>query len=960
MLENPVMLAFNRGVISPQGLARTDLKRTSLSAEQQDNFLPRTLGPMMLRPGLGYITSTDGNNQAKYVPFVFSKTDKALIEFTNGKMRVLVNETAVTRASVSTAITNGSFTSDVTSWTDNDESGATSAWVTGGYLGLTGNGTAAAVREQNVSVAGGDQNTEHALDIVINRGPVTLRVGSSSGDDDYITEATLLTGYHSLAFTPTGANVYIEFSSRLERQVLVDSVAIASSGQMELTSPYATADLRNIRHAQSADVIFLACDGYKQQRIERRGTNSWSLVDYDSDDGPYRLINTGPITLTPSAITGNITLTASAALFKSAQVGGLWRIASAGQRVEADISAENNFTDTIRVTSTGSARQFSIEIAGTWAGTVTLQRSIEDESSWEDVSGQSWTGNITTTYNDGLANQIVYYRLGIKSGDYTSGTAEIALDYAVGSITGVVRLTAFTSATSVSAEVIRDLGGTDATADWEEGNWSEYRGFPSAVCLYEGRLWWFGKDKAYGSVSDAFANFDPDTEGDSGPLDRSIGEGPVDTINWALPLLRLVIGGGAAEYSVKSSSFDEPLTPTAFNIKPSSTQGSAQVAPVRVDTSGLFVQSSGTRVFELQYDGGTFDYSAKDMTALVPEIGEPSIITMAVQRQPDTRIHCVRSDGKVAVLVRDRAEEVLAWIPFITDGASGEVEDVVVLPGDEEDSVYYVVKRTVNSSTVRYLEKFALERECLGETYSYDGSSITEVTGLPYKDGIEVTVFDSDGDKVENLTVSNRAVTLSTAATEFTINPSVLKCMDSHIVVSQSASATVSGLSHLEGEDVVVFADGVALTDASGDIETFTVSSGSITLTHLGSSFLAEEVCVGLPYRGRFKSSKLAYAAQVGTALSQSARVTRVGLILLKTHAKGIKFGQDFDALEEMPDVENGGDVGPNYIWPQYDEPSSVFPGSWSTDSRICLEANSPRPAMVAAVPFVLEKYVRT
>src|SRR5574343_1006040 len=90
--------AFNRGTVSPQALARTDVDRLRLSAETQTNWMPRTLGPMMLRPGLGYIASTYNDSKARVIPFVFSSTDYAALEFTNGILRVLVNDTPITRA----------------------------------------------------------------------------------------------------------------------------------------------------------------------------------------------------------------------------------------------------------------------------------------------------------------------------------------------------------------------------------------------------------------------------------------------------------------------------------------------------------------------------------------------------------------------------------------------------------------------------------------------------------------------------------------------------------------------------------------------------------------------------------------------------------------------------------------------------------------------------------------------
>ena len=147
------VLAFNRGLISPYGIARVDLKRMAWSAETMSNWMPRVLGAMSLRPGLGYIGATVANAAARFLRFVFSTSDKAMIELTNTFMRVWVDEALVTRGSVSTTITNGGFDANLVGWTDADESGATSDWVAGGYMGLTGTSVNAAIRYQLVSVA---------------------------------------------------------------------------------------------------------------------------------------------------------------------------------------------------------------------------------------------------------------------------------------------------------------------------------------------------------------------------------------------------------------------------------------------------------------------------------------------------------------------------------------------------------------------------------------------------------------------------------------------------------------------------------------------------------------------------------------------------------------------------------------------------------------------------------------
>ena len=66
-----VLLAFNRGKVSPLGLGRIEVKRIGLAAEEQTNFIPRVLGSMSLRPGLGYLGSTKSSNAAKYLPFIY-------------------------------------------------------------------------------------------------------------------------------------------------------------------------------------------------------------------------------------------------------------------------------------------------------------------------------------------------------------------------------------------------------------------------------------------------------------------------------------------------------------------------------------------------------------------------------------------------------------------------------------------------------------------------------------------------------------------------------------------------------------------------------------------------------------------------------------------------------------------------------------------------------------------------
>jgi hypothetical protein len=888
------LYSLNRGTVSKLALGRLDVKRAAVAAEIQSGFIPRALGPMMLRPGRKYLGATLGNQATRFLKFVFATTDTALLEMTPGQMRIWIADTLLTRPAVTTTIANGTFDTNLASWTSLDEAGTASTWAAPGYMQLVGNGTARAIREQQVTVAGANIGVEHGVRVVVARGPVSIRIGSTSGDDDYLRETVLGTGTHSLSIVPTG-NFFVRFFSLQIPLVWVDSCTIEAAGVVTVPTPWQAADLSHLRIDQSADVLFVACTGYQQRRIERRGNHpagrSWSVATYAPTDGPFRVQNISPTTIAASATTGNITLTASAAMFKQTHVGALFSVTSVGQLVTVNASAANVWSNAVRISGFDYQRTLTITVTGTFTATVKFQRSF-DNLTWATVATPNLSAPGNAIYNDGWTNQIAYYRVGIDVGDYTSGTAVCTMSAAQGSIRGVARITDYTSQTQVGAEVLVQLGGTTASATWQEGQWSDLRGWPTSGKLHEGRLWWFGQNGVWGSISDAFDSFDDTVVGNSGPINRTIGSGPVDTINWGLSLKGLMIGAQGAEFSVRASSLDEPLTPTNFNVKSSSTQGSGNVDAVKIDQSGAFVNRSGVKVFDISFDVRNYDYQATDLMELCPEIAKAGIVRMDVQRMPDTRLHCVLADGTAAIGLTNKAEDVLAWI---TVPMAGFLEDVVTLPalnGDLDDQVYYVVRYTISGSTVRYLEKWAQEIDCRGDkAYCY--------------------------------------------------------LADSYVAYSGAATAAITGLGHLEGQSVVVWADGqdVGTNDSARPwTQRYTVAGGQITL-----STEASNVVVGLGYTAQFKSVKLGAITQEGSPLNQQKKVGHLGILAAYLHPKGLQFGPDFSTLDDMPEMEAGTRVG-TATRADYDENLIEFPGTWSTDARVCIQAQAPRPATVIAI----------
>lgn len=887
---NVPLIALNRGIVSPKALARVDVERTRLSAETCNNWLPKSVGPITLRPGTKYLGASKSNLAAQWVEFVAAADQTALLELTNGVIRVWINDVLMARVSVSTSI--ATLTSS-SGWTDASTAGGTATFNGSGLtLNAVKLGGLAKVTRQ-ITVGGGDVNKEHGLALNVTRGPVIFRVGSTAGGDEYVSETSLATGYHSLAFTPTG-DFYLTFQSDLDINKIIATCSVEAAGTVEIIAPWLTANLNDVRYDQSADVVFVACANIHQYRIERRGAGrSWSVVQYNTDDGPFIPGRTSPVRLKVAATYGNTTLTSDLNFFTTDHVGAIFRGFHSGQSGSWVLAREDIYSKAWSVTGVGSTteRRSTIVTTGTFTANLTVQKSFDGEDQgFRDVA--TITTATTTNVDDADDNLTVWYRIGIKTGGYTSGTATAAVTYAGGGITGICRVTSFSSATVVNVEVLQRFSQTDWTIDWNEGQWSAKQGYPTAVQLYEGRLWWAGGSQVYGSVSDDFANFDDTTEGDSAPIVRSLGKGPVDNISFLLGALRLLVGTASAVLGLRSTGFDEPLTQQNANAKPVETRGAANLRPVLLDTKAMFAHRSGQRLYALSYDANVADYAPDDLSKLVPDLLVAGIVSIAVQRFPDTRIHCVLGNGTVAVLTYDQAEEVLCWSTWST---SGTVEKAAVLPGSSEDAVYYHVNRTINGGTVRYLERLASESECVGGT----------------------------------------------------------QCWLMDCAIAAAPGSTTVTAAHLIGSSVILWADGISYSPVS--ISSYVISQTTFTVGG-GGTFTAPATVtsgvVGLPYYADYVTTKLAYGAALGTALNQPKRVDHAAFILYLTHQNGLFFGSDANHLDPLPRTYQDAAVTTNQIYTTFDTPSIPFPGSFDTDSRILLRGYAPHPVTVmAAVP---------
>jgi hypothetical protein len=877
--------ALNAGEVSRLALARTDLQKLRAACEVQSNFLPRVLGPCELRPGTRQLDRTRNDEAAKLIEFFFDEATTDLLVLTPFIMRICTNGAFLNRVAVTAAIANGTFATDLSGWADADEGGATSSWLPESAMALLGTGINYARRDQVVTVA--EPGVEHALRIHITHGVVSLQVGQSVGDNTYI-DATLYAGWHSLAFIPSG-DFWVRLGANKIWPSVVKSVAVESASQVEVPTPWGAADLQNIFYDQSQDVIFVACLHVQQQRIERRSQRSWSVVVYQADDGPFRLPNITDITLAPAGITGNVPLVASRPFFKPGHLGALFQVTHQGQNAQATLGGGNQFTASVRVSGLKPQRDIALVLTGTFVATVTLQQSIGVEGNWTDNA--SVTAPTSQTFNDGLDNQVIFYRAGIKSGQYTSGTAFASLVYGGSIQVGVGRVSAVDGNTVVHIDVLKDFARTDATTDWSEGSWSGYRGWPACLAFHDGRLFQGEGVAIQGSVSDAYASYDPTTIGDAGPINRSITTGGDDGIRWLISLQRLIAGTAAQEVSIRSDAFDAPLTPTAFVARDCSTRGATRVRPLKVDSIGVFVGRDAKRVYKLVIEAQFGDYRAHELTRLKQEMCFPGVVDVAVQRNPDTRMWFVLADGRCAVCTYDEEDDVAAWTEFVT-APGDKIERVAVLPGTDEDEVYFVVARQFGVTTRRFIELLAKRTDCQGELLN--------------------------------------------------------RTSDCHVVYGGPPTSLIV-VPHLAGKGVVIWGDGSPRATLANPV---TVGvTGNVVIPGPPVS----NAVIGLAYAGNIKTAKLADIAERGTALTMPKKVARVGLVMANVPWQGLRLGRSFDHLTALPATYRGRPLGDGEVLVDYDDVPGPFSGGWNPDSRVCLNVNSPYCATIMALTIDID-----
>jgi hypothetical protein len=465
---------------------------------------------------------------------------------------------------------------------------------------------------------------------------------------------------------------------------------INGTGNPYLVTTVGSSVLNEMCWTQSADTLIVTHETINPVKIVRGGSDStWTASSLAFDSVPKYAFTLStfnpPGTLTPSAVAGKITLTAS-----EPDVTGTAQSGSTSTTIKLALvsSATDDAYNVMYVTIT----------SGTGSGQV---RRITDYVGATKVAtvNTAWT---TTPDNTSVYAVTIFVTADV--GQYINATPQ-----------GRAKIVEYVSGTEVNAvtEFPFFASTAIATGNWQlengyESVWSASRGYPRAVTFHQGRLY-FGGSKSrpstiWGSRVGQFFDFEPtegfDDDAVEATLDTNTFNAIVDIISGRD--LQIFTTGG--EFYVPQQGL-EPITPTSFFVNSAGRNGSKPGVRVQLlDAGTLFIQRQGKALSEVSFSDTQLTYITSKISLLSGHLlKEPK--RMALRKAVDTDENDLllivnATDGTIAAYSLLRAENVIAPSEFITSG--GEFQEI----GVDITTIYSVVKRTIDGVVQYYVEKF--------------------------------------------------------------------------------------------------------------------------------------------------------------------------------------------------------------------------------------------------------------
>lgn len=680
-----------------------------------------------------------------------------------------------------------------------------------------------------------------------------------------------------------------------------DGVQLTSGGSpYEVSTPYLEADLFDLGFAQSADVLTIVHPSYAPRDLSRTGDTSWTLttITFTPSISPVQSLSNDR----PSAI-----------------VNYGWTVTAVNSKGEESLGATTRgHTSTLGLSS---SNKFKL----TWAANsdaikYRVYRILDGE-----VDGVGFIGETTESsfIDDGI--EPTYADIPPSDPDYFNASND----------------------------------------------------YPSAVSYYQQRRIFANSNNApegvWLSFINSFKNFisyQPIAD-DNSIFFNLVGR-QVNEILHIVDLDNLFLLTTGGEWSIDGDD-SRIIRPSSINARQRSYNGSSSIRPIVVNDTIIYVQSRGSIVRDMYHDNGLV---GSDLTIFSHHLFDgKTVVDWGFQRSTNSILWIAMSDGGVLGLTYVREQQVYSWHRH--DFQNGLVESIEVVPEGTEDYVYMAIKRTINGSTVRYIERFTsreisegtdiTDSKILDSSLSLDGTNetatVVTISGGSSWDHTETLTLTANSAIFVSGDVGN-AIHLTDAdgniiiftITGFTSTLIVTGRVNRDVPAGLQGMATtqwgkavdeISGLDHLEGEDVSVFADGYVVGSPNNPkYSTYTVSSGAITLDRP-----YVKIHVGLPITSDIETLDIDNFE--GEPLSnQRKNVTEITVYL--KDSRGFWAGKEAptgtDATENLREYVSG---KPDAYSPPSQETKNVtkiIRSNWNNHGRVFIRNVDPIPLEILAI----------
>ena len=835
---------FTGGELSPRLDGRNDLTKYSSSCKRLDNFIIYPHGAAARRSGTTFVAEVaDSDNKTRLIPFEFSTTQTYMLEFSNLKIRFYKDNGAI----------------------------------------LEGDKTITAITQANPAVV---TSSSH---------------GYSNGDEVLISSVSGMTEVNGKRFLVAGVTTNtFQLTDKDGTNINSTSYTAYSSGGVankvyEIATPYTTAQLFDLKFAQSADVMYITHPSHEVEKLSRTGHTSWTLTDVDFTKGPMQDANITDTTLNPgaTAIGTGVSLAASAVAGINSGSGFL------STDVGRFVYLHGGYAKITGVTDTTNA---TISILSTLsASTATANWQL---GAFSDTTGHP---SCVTFFEQrlvfaGTTNQpqAVFFS---KSGDYENMDANIggtvadsdAIIYTIAS--NQVNAIRFMTATrtlvigTAGGEFSVSGGGTDSAITptniliKKQSN----HGSSNLDAISVGNVTLF-LQRAKRKIRELAYNFDVDgyIAPDMTILAEHITETGITQMAYQQEPNQIIWG-------VRD---DGELIGLTYQREQQVTAWHRHIFGGRFGNATITVTdyaniADGTRIVLTKADGTTTTFTSATSSTT------GKFHTTSSNNQTATNLQTlINADSDFTATVSSNVVTITETSPLSTgfltvksldddvrlaktDEGKAVCESVAVIPTDDSEyQTWVIVKRTINGFTRRFVE---------------------------YINNFNFTTTDN----------------------------TTFNFLDSALAYSGAAATTMSGLDHLEGQTVSILADGATHPDK-------TVSSGSVTLDRS-----ATNVKIGLAYKSILQTMRLDAGSQNGTSQAKTKRIYEITIRLYES--VGVEVGESLDNMERIP-FRTSSDPMDEGIPVFTGDKTVEFRGNYDTDGFIFVRQTQPLPLTILSL----------